>query len=149
MAKAKKKAKPAVKKHKDKPTSARLLKNRPHDPEPPEIEEQETPESAGEEQPEGEELETPDTPKPKRGRPRQARLPGTEDPAIESLEALAESYAEARDERMRIGEREVELKTELLDEMRKNDKTKYFHAGVLIEVINSKDKVRVRIKKDE
>jgi hypothetical protein len=147
MAKAKK-AKPATKKHK-KPTSARLLKNRPVDAEPPETEERETPESAGDgEQTEAELLKTPENAK-KRGRPRQARLPGTEDAVIEALEALAEEYAEARDERMRVGEIEVELKTKLLDEMKRNDKTKYFHAGVLIEVINSKDKVRVRIKKDD
>src|ERR1700676_2008231 len=139
---AKKKAKPA-KKHKEKPTSARLLKNRPHDPEPPEIPDNgnEAAESAGEE------LETPDNPKPKRGR--QARLPGTEDAAIESLEALAEEYAEARDERMAIGERESDLKQKLLTEMEANQKTRYFHAGCLIEVVATDKKVKVRISKDE
>ncbi len=147
MAKKSAKKKPAP--HK-KPTSARLLKNRPHEPEPPEVDlnveavntESET-ETVEEEQ-----LETPDNPKkPKRGR--QARLPGTEDPAIEELEGLAEEYAEFRDKRMAMGEEEVKLKKELLEEMHKHNKVKYFHAGISIEVVNSMDKVRVRIKKDD
>lgn len=126
-----------------------MLKNRPHDPpEPPETEEQETSENETTESTE-EELETPDNPKPKRGRPRQARLPGTEDAAIESLEALAEEYAEARDERMAIGERESQLKQKLLTEMEANKKTRYFHAGCLIEVVATDKKVKVRISKDE
>lgn len=135
-----KKSKAAARSHHKKPTSARLLKNRPVDKEPPETEENEATEAE-------EDLETPENPKPKRGR--QARLPGTEDAAIESLEALAEEYAEARDERMAIGERESDLKQKLLTEMHANGKTKYLHAGVEIEVIATDEKVKVRIKKDE
>lgn len=151
--KAKSKSKTVAHTRGRKPTSARLLKNRPADPEPPEQEgthgdeppENEETEAAGE----GEELETPDKPK-KTKRGRQARLPQMDDPAIEELEDLAEQYAEKRDARMSIGEEEVKLKAELLDAMKKyKPNGKYVHAGVSIEVVNSKDKVKVRIKKDE
>jgi hypothetical protein len=144
---AKKKAKPA-KKHKEKPTSARLLKNRPHDPEPPEIPDNgnEAAESAGE-QPEGELLETPDT--PKKSGPKQKRLPTMEDAKIEELESLAESYAEIRDDRQQLTTQEVRLKTELLAAMHEHGKSDYVHAGVEIHVIVEKEKVRVRIAKDK
>ena len=45
-------------------------------------------------------------------------------------------------------EAEVDLKDKLLASMKEHGKEKYFHAGVSIEVVNSKDKVRVRINKD-
>ena len=138
---AKKKAKPA-KKHKEKPTSARLLKNRPHDPEPPEITENEAAESAGEE------LETPDNPKPKRT-PRQARLPGVDDPEIEELESAAEEYVDVRDRRMALTEEEVELKGELLKLMHEHNKTKYVHNGTEIRVVAKDETVKVKIKKKE
>jgi hypothetical protein len=149
MAKKKKetKAKSRSKTH-TQPTSARLLKNRPPDDrEPPETDVDLGEEAEGGENPEDEQLETPDKPK-RRGR--QARLPGADDPAIEELESLAEEYAEKRDERMAIGVEEVELKGKLLDAMKKwKPNGKYVHAGVFIEVVNSKDKVKVRISKGE
>ena len=131
---AKKKAKSAKVTHK-KPTSARLLKNRPADPEePPESSEQEP-----------EEASTEDTSK----KTRQARLPGTEDAAIESLEALAEEYVEVRDRRMALTAAEADFQQKLLAEMKALDKKRYVHDGVQIEVIATDEKVRVRIKKDE
>jgi hypothetical protein len=133
MPKAQKKSKPAAKR----PTSARLLKHRPADPPEP-------PEAADQEQ-----LETPDNPKPKRGRPRQARLPEMEDPEIEELESAAEEYASIRDERMALTEKEVPLKAELIELMHKHNKTSYVHAGVDVKLIVESEKVRVRIKKDK
>ena len=150
MAKAKK-SKPAAKKHKEKPTSARLLKNRPHDPpEPPEMpdNENEAAEAAGEET-EGEQLETPDNPKPKRERPRQARLPGVEDPEIEELESAAEEYADVRDRRMALTKEEVRLQGELLTTMKKYDKTSYVHDGYDLKLVAEKEKVKVKIAKDK
>jgi hypothetical protein len=147
MAKAKK-AKSAAKSHHKKPTSARLLKNRPVDKEPPETEEQETPESAGEPENEAEQLETPSTPKPKRT-PRQARLPGVDDPEIEELESAAEEYVDVRDRRMALTEEEVELKGELLKLMHEHNKTKYVHNGTEIRVVAKDETVKVKIKKKE
>jgi hypothetical protein len=37
--------------------------------------------------------------------PKQARLPNMEDPKIEELEALAETYAQVRDDRMALEQR--------------------------------------------
>jgi hypothetical protein len=80
-------------------------------------------------------------------RPKQARLPGTEDAAIQELEGLAEEYAEKRDQRQAIGKEEVELKNALLNAMHKNHKTTYHHGGVFIAVLTEKEKVKVRISK--
>jgi len=152
MAKSKKKTAPK-KAPRKKLTSERPLKNRPADPAddiPPNVDpDTETGEETGDgETPEEEELETPATPKPAR-RGRQARLPGTEDPAIDELEGLAEEYAEARDRRMAIDEEEADLKQQLLAEMKKHHKVAYHHGGIDIEIIVVDEKVRVRIKKDE
>jgi hypothetical protein len=136
-----------------KATHERPLKNRPHDNEVPAGQGEGATDNPGNGQEAGgepgEQLETPDNPKKSKRTPKQRRLPGLEDPVIQELEGLAEEYADARDRRMEIGEEEVKLKTELLDEMKKRNRERYFHAGILIEVINSKDKVRVRIKKDD
>jgi hypothetical protein len=128
--------KPTAKKSASKkgPTSARLLKNRPVDPEPPEV----SPDSQ-------EPAEESDGKK----RPRQARLPEMEDPAIEELESAAEQYAEIRDRRQELTTEEVRLKTQLLNIMHENKKTEYNHGGVNVKVLVEKEKVRVRIKKDE
>ena len=86
---------------------------------------------------------------PKRGRPRQARLPGVEDPEIEELESAAEEYAGIRDQRMALTPVEIRLKTDLLGLMKKYDKSSYVHDGFDIKVIVESEKVRVRIKKDK
>lgn len=82
-------------------------------------------------------------------KPRQARLPEMEDPAIEGLESAAEAYAEIRDERQALTLKEVALKTRLLDIMHDNKKTEYNHGGVSIKVLVEKEKVRVKIHKDK
>ena len=94
-------------------------------------------------------FETPVKKDPEEKKPRQARLPEMEDPEIEALEAAAESYAGIRDRRQVLTTEEVRLKTELLDLMHKHEKTEYNHGGVSIKVLIEKEKVRVRIKKDE
>jgi hypothetical protein len=55
--------------------------------------------------------------------PKQARLPSMEDPKIEELEALAETYAQVRDDRMALNTDEVDLKDRLLATMKKHKKT--------------------------
>ena len=82
-------------------------------------------------------------------KPRQARLPQMEDPAIEELEGAAEDYAEIRDKRQALTVDEVRLKKELLGLMHSHQKTTYNHGGVSIKVIVESEKVKVRIKKDE
>ena len=149
MAKAKSKKKKVESKRKRPLTSERPLKNRPVDndePTPPDTENEANDaggEPSGQEEEEG--LVTATTPK-KRGR--QKRFPTMEDAAIQELESLAEDYRAALDERMEALKVEVDLKDKLLDAMKSYGKEKYFHAGISIEVVNSKDKVRVRINKD-
>lgn len=81
-------------------------------------------------------------------KPRQPRLPGIDDPAIEELEVAAEDYAKIRDQRMALNEEESELKTNLLSLMHKHDKKKYVHEGVEIRIVNADETVKVKIRKD-
>ena len=113
------------------PTSARLLKNRPVDPD---------------EKKPGELLTDPEAPAKK---PRQARLPEMEDPKIEELETAAESYATIRDQRMALTPQEKKLKDDLHAAMIRLGKKTYRHEGVEIEVIAKEETVRVRIKKEQ
>ena len=82
-------------------------------------------------------------------KPRQARLPQMEDPAIEELENKAEEYADIRDQRMELTPVETKLKNELLGLMKKYKKTSYNHDGYEIKVVVESEKVRVRIKKED
>ena len=79
----------------------------------------------------------------------QADLPGLEDRAIAELEAAAEEYAGIRDRRMALTEQEVECKEKLLALMHGHGKQTYIHGGIEIRVVAEKEKVRVRIHKDE
>jgi hypothetical protein len=72
-----------------------------------------------------------------------------EDPAIEKLEALAEDYSDVLSKRQKLTKREVDLKAEILKLMHQNGKTSYNHAGIHVDVIVEKEKVRVRINKAE
>jgi hypothetical protein len=146
MAKAKKTTKAKAAK-KSTASPRRRSTREPEPPETPDNENEAADRGAGESE-EEEPLATPATPRRKPGRPRQARLPQMEDAAIEELETIAENYREALDARMEALKEEVELKDDLLKAMKKHGKEKYFHAGVSIEVVNSKDKVKVRINKD-
>ena len=124
-------------------THERALKNRPVDPEAAEQEQKKSAEPTGDE----ELLKTPAN--AAKRKPRQGRLPGTEDPEIEELESAAEDYAEVRDKRMALTTDEVELKEELLKLMHAHDKTRYFHAGIEIRVVAKDETVKVKIAKDK
>lgn len=82
-------------------------------------------------------------------KPRQARLPQMEDPAIEELEDKAEEYADIRDQRMELTPIESKLNDELLTLMKKHGKTTYKHAGIDCKIVVESEKVRVKIKKDK
>ena len=82
-------------------------------------------------------------------RPRQARLPGTEDAAIEGLNALAEDYAEIRDKRMSLLKEEVGLKETISSTMHKHGKTTYRYGKVFIQLTTEREKVRVKILKKD
>jgi hypothetical protein len=126
-------------------TSERPLKNRPHDPEPLETSAKETeaPEVTSEEE---EALPGTEGHKPKRV-PRQKRLPGTEDPEIEELEAAAEQYASIRDQRMALTPQEKQLKDALLGLMKKNGKERYMRDGIEIKVVHESETVKVKLKR--
>lgn len=80
---------------------------------------------------------------------KQARLPGTEDAAIEKLEDLAHNYVKVRDKRQALTTQEVELKTEILAEMHKLKKTRYEFGRTVIEVVTVKEKVKVKVQDDD
>jgi len=84
---------------------------------------------------------------PRRGRPRQEDLPGTEDRAIKPLEQAAAEYADIRDQRMELNESEAQLKANLLKLMKKHGKTVYHRDGITITVVSEEESVKVRVKK--
>lgn len=77
-------------------------------------------------------------------KPKQVPLIETE---IRELEKLAEEYADYRDERMKLGAQEVELKDKLLGAMHKHGKKDYVHGDVEIHVVAEEEKVKVKIRK--
>lgn len=90
-------------------------------------------------------LTDPEAPK----KPKQARLPQMDDPQIEELESLAESYADVRDQRLALTPQEKKLKDDLLAAMKRNHKQLYRRDGIEIEIVPEGEKVKVRLKKEE
>ena len=82
-------------------------------------------------------------------RPKQQRLPGTEDAKIDALEDAAEEYARIRDERVALSAEEVELKGKLLDLMKANKKENYVRDGIEIHIVHEEETVKVKIKKQD
>jgi hypothetical protein len=84
---------------------------------------------------------------------RQMKIPGTEQRAIKEIDAAAERYVEARDARMELTEKEVELRDRLVDLMRKHKLEVYRDDDaappLLVLLIVGKDKVKVRRESDE
>jgi len=85
----------------------------------------------------------------KEPRPRQQRMPGTEDAAITELEDLAQEYVELRDERMKILAQEVEKKGQMLAAMKKHKRTTYNREGIEIEIESIGEKLKVHIRKEK
>ena len=79
---------------------------------------------------------------------RQPKLPGMEDTHIQDLDDAAVSYVNARDERMKLTEVEVERRDEVQTLMHKHGKKTYRCEGVEIVLQPEGEKVKVRVKKD-
>lgn len=91
-------------------------------------------------------------PATKKAAPKKVTTPRQEpmfDSAINSLEKLAEDYAEARDNRQEYLNQEVQIKGELLDEMHKLGKTDYVRGNIEIHIVSEEETVKVKIKKDK
>lgn len=80
-------------------------------------------------------------------RPRQVDLPGMESRMYPDLDEQAHEYAEIRDERMALNERESHLKERLLKMMHSHDLKLYKYEDVEIEIEPGEENVKVRIKK--
>lgn len=81
--------------------------------------------------------------------PKQGRLPSMEDTKIAMLEDKAEEYAGVRDRRMGLSKKEGELKDQILQLMKANDKKHYHRDGIDITIVHENEKVKVRIGKDD
>jgi hypothetical protein len=84
---------------------------------------------------------------PKRPRPRQQDLPGTEDRTIQALEEAAGAYADIRDQRIALNADEAKLKGTLLQLMKRHGKQVYHRDGITIQIVQEEETVKVRIKK--
>ena len=82
-------------------------------------------------------------------RPKQPSLPEMDDRSFQDLDNKAHEYAEVRDERMALTEREVALRGELLELMHKHKKQDYVYQEVEIHVVKEDEKVRVKIHRDK
>jgi len=80
--------------------------------------------------------------------PRDRDLPGMQDRAIKTLEDLAFTYADLRDQRMALNQEEAALKAKLLAEMKKHEKERYLRGKIRIRVL-SKETVKVRVPKPD
>ena len=81
-----------------------------------------------------------------RGRPRQQDL--IADRAIKPLDNVAASYADIRDRRMALTQDEAALKQMAIKLMHKYEKTIYRHDGIEIRLVDGKEDVKVKVKKD-
>ena len=86
--------------------------------------------------------------KPKHKIARQRRLPGVDDPKIESIHNAAMDYAEIRDERQGLTKREVDLKDKLHNLMKEHGLKTYKYGGVFVELVVEEETVKVRIRKE-
>jgi len=84
---------------------------------------------------------------PQRGKTE--RLPGMQDNILEDLEDAAREYANTRDDRMLLLGKEVELKEELLNLMKKHKKMVYVRDGVEIKIVHEKEAIKVKVKREE
>lgn len=82
-------------------------------------------------------------------KPRQGRLPGTEDPAIAELEGLAEQHSETLTQ-IRASREELKgIQTLLATAMRKLGRTSYNHGGIVLKLREGKDTVSVKVKRHD
>ena len=76
-------------------------------------------------------------------------LPGMEDRTIDELEEAGATYAEIRDERMKLTQQEVALKENVRKLMKKHKRKSYSSAAVeiTVEPPDGEDKIIVKAKK--
>src|ERR1700677_1088771 len=80
--------------------------------------------------------------------PRAQTLPGMEDNKVEALEEIALDYADMRDERMKLGKREVEFKNQLLTLMKAQKREHYHRGSITIDIVHEEENVKVKVKAD-
>jgi hypothetical protein len=79
-------------------------------------------------------------------RPKTQRLPGVEG-GIPELEQLGFEYAAARDSRMDILKREVELKGKIISAMHTNHLTEYKYQDLEMQIVPGEEKLKVKCEK--
>lgn len=80
-------------------------------------------------------------------RAKQNLLPGVPK-GIPELEQIGLDYASARDERMEILKREVDLKAQAIEAMQKHSLTEYKVEGLTMRIIEGERKLKVTVEKD-
>jgi hypothetical protein len=84
--------------------------------------------------------------KPAKKTPRPQTLPGMEDNKIEVLEEIALQYADVRDDRIGLSQKEGELKGKLLDLMKAQKREHYQRGNIKIDIVHEKENVKVKVK---
>lgn len=84
-----------------------------------------------------------------RPRAKAQSLPGMTDRGIPALDECGEEYAEIRDQRMELTEREHALKTHIRTLMKKHNRTHYQNSEWEISLIPTEDDVKVKRLKPE
>jgi hypothetical protein len=84
--------------------------------------------------------------KPVKKGPRQQSLEGMGDARIEVLEDKALQYAEVRDERISLSQKEGELKGQLLDLMKAQKREHYQRGNIKIDIVHEKENIKVKVK---
>jgi hypothetical protein len=84
---------------------------------------------------------------PRRGRPRQPDLPGTDDRLLQPLDDLAAAYADVRYRRIDLTREEGELKARAIALMHQFQKTIYKHDGIEIRLVAGEEDVKVKVRK--
>lgn len=84
---------------------------------------------------------------------RQMTIQGTEKPTIKEIDTAAEAYVDARDERMKLTDRESEVKEALIGVMKKHKVEVYRDENavppLVVTLIPGEDKVKVSRAKGE
>jgi hypothetical protein len=83
-------------------------------------------------------------------KPSDGRLPGMESSAIQPIEEAADSYEQARDERMALTTDEVAAKQGLIHQMHKHDKTVYRREltdGTILDIQLTVEKESVKLRR--
>lgn len=80
---------------------------------------------------------------------KQTEIPGTERVKNKAIAEAADTYRKARDRRVRATRPEVEAKQSLIDLMHKHGLAVYNDGEIIVEIIPTKEKVKVRDAEEE